>query len=176
MFESIAAAFRAIRGFFSIHCSSEYQLKLEAYKYSLPLKTYNILFRVRSKPIVLEFDVKKLFFDAEMLKLMHPFDSYIVGIIYGMCQNQVQVPNNIIMDYFNEYASYQIMEPTLFVDVRYLDDDTDYIVLKSKLGNRTFRVNIPEICKKEFLLHGLGSLEACKLGFCISEKFIAEMI
>jgi hypothetical protein len=176
VFNPITSIFQKICGFFLTYFSPEYQLKLEYYRYSSIDNAYNLFFRVRTKSTLLKFDVKKIFFDARTLKLIHPGDCYVVGIIYGMCQNQVEVIDGIITEHFNQYATYQIIEPTLFVDMVDLQNETNDIVIKAKQGNKTFKVNAYELAKQEFLLHGIGNFEACKLGFCISEKFIAGMV
>lgn len=161
--------------FLSTYCAKEYQLKLEGYKYLPDKNTYILMFRIRTKPITQQLDVNELFFDSELLDLIHPIDSYIVGIIYGICRNQVKVYNDSILERFQKPDSYRIVDPSLWVTTQYMNEETDFIVLQNKSRAGSFKVSISELCKKTFLLDAIGSRESCKLGFFISEKFIAEV-
>lgn len=160
--------------FITTYCAKEYQLKLESYQYVSKSSSYTLVFRIRTKQIIQRFEVHTLFFNLDIIDLMHPVDAYIVGIIYGMYRNKVQVDTNII-NYFCGYDSYKVVPPHLYVDSQYMDESADYIILRTKTGKKLFKVTILELCQKSFLLHAIGSRESAKLGFFSSEKFILEV-
>jgi hypothetical protein len=81
LFIKLWLLFKAIPMFYF---ASEYKLKLESCYYSHIKKSYLLVFRVRGKQIFKIIDVEQACLDKNLLAMIHPIDSYIAGIIYGI--------------------------------------------------------------------------------------------
>jgi hypothetical protein len=162
-----------LRDFLVFYYSNEYQLKLENYYYCDKQESYLLMFRVRGKGVFKTLNIEQVCNDKDLLAMIHPVDSYIAGIIYGMQKNKIIFESNI-MTHFSDYSSYVIIEPFLDVQGHQMDDE-DFILLRGKNNQELFNVPILDFCDKPFLLHAVGSVASNQFGFFMSEKFIAKI-
>lgn len=167
---NIYKIFLSIKNFLFAFCLKEYLVKLENYYYCAKKRSYLLVLRIRHKKIFCTIDIDTVCNDFDMISMLHPIDSYIIGVIHGISKNNIIFEPNI-MNYFCNYESYKVIDPFLKLEGYYNNSAT----LRNIKDNSSIKIPTIDFLQNPFLFYSIGNIEANKLGFFMSEEFITNL-
>jgi hypothetical protein len=149
---------------------------LDSYYYDLRRKTYALVFRLGNKSLGQTLLIQDVFFDKVLLDQIHPIDAYKVGIIFGMCRNEIIInqPNQTLNPIGQPFQNQSKIKPMFKIKSIPVVDGGNDIILNLVDTNYEFNINLNDIQNQQFLLYGLDQINAATVGLLVSECFIKK--
>lgn len=149
----------------------EYLFKLEGYKYNHISKSYEVILRFRLKRASVKFSIAELSKSKEVLELLHPGDSFVVGQILALQQNKIILKNKV--ECSNDYDNFYVISPScswIAIDFEHHD-----LVFKHNVSGITSKVGALDITATHPLLRSISGISSFEIGYFVMNNHASHM-
>lgn len=149
----------------------KYCFRIEHYFYANDKRIYFVALRVINKGVVCCMSIGDIVSNKKLINKLHPYDSYLIGMIEGMQRNNIVIEDPCFVD--NNYDDF-IIEPYLeWVETNFTDGTLIFQPINST-GNQ-FSVPIKSIYENVMPIRGVSSVSAFCIGNIVTEHFTKFM-